>query len=459
MSTDSFRVLVIGAGTGGLCLAQSLTRAGIDVGVYERDRTRTDGLFGFRVGISPDGSRALRACLPSELFATFRATTAITPPYFNMYTEQFSELISIGGYADATGRDRAEAEYSVSRMTLRQILLTGLEAVVHFDKKFTHYQTHSDATVTAYFADGTPATGDILVGADGSNSPVRRQYLPHATLIDSGLYGITAKLPLDDHSRTLLPPRVLRGVTMITAPRGDSTIIHVMEFRWDTNGELKQNIGGNDATLLAAWPGLNFDNSRDYIMLGFGSHGRYLPADFMRLDGPSLHALLCERTARWHPHLRELFHLVDASTCFPINIRTSVRIDPWPTTTVTLIGDAIHTMTPGLGVGANTALRDAQILSANLITAHQAGTPALDAIADYESQMHGYAWDLVAKSLERFDANSAVYGSGIGARLALARQRIGMRMVNHLPPVKRKMQAAMNADRDHGPNDVSTTEE
>ena len=54
-------VIVIGAGTGGLCLAHGLKRAGITVNVYERDRTRKDGLQGYRVGLDADGSRALEA--------------------------------------------------------------------------------------------------------------------------------------------------------------------------------------------------------------------------------------------------------------------------------------------------------------------------------------------------------------------------------------------------------------
>lgn len=426
-------VIIIGAGTGGLCLAQRLHGAGVKVSVFERDRTRTDGLFGYRVGISPDGSRALRDCLPRELFETFKATTAITPQYTNFVTERLGELF----VADMPPpKDPDASERSVSRMTLRQVLLTGLEDVVQFDKKFTHYSQNPDGTVTAFFADGTSATGDLLVGADGTSSKVRAQYLPDARLVETDLFGITGKLPLTDSVRALLPPKMLRGVTMVFAPKGINSIFHVMEFEWQR--------GGNDAELLKRWPGLTFDNTRDYVMWGFGCHRRQLPPDFMSLPGPELHKIVLDRTRDWHPHLRELFSLADSTTCFPLNIRTSEPLDPWPSTNVTLIGDAIHTMTPGLGVGANTALRDAQILGDNLIR-----MSALDAVADYERQMHGYAWEAVVKSRERFNGNSLAYKPVIG-RAGLAMMRTGMRFVNHVRPLKRKVLAAEIRNRDHG---------
>ncbi len=105
----------------------------MSVRVFERDRTRRDGLQGYRVGISPAGSYAMKQCLSAELFDVFVATCARAPRYFNMLTEKMDELLSmdVGETADAV-----DSEKSVSRMTLRQVLLTGLEDVVEFDKRF-----------------------------------------------------------------------------------------------------------------------------------------------------------------------------------------------------------------------------------------------------------------------------------------------------------------------------------
>ncbi|KAF5130901.1 hypothetical protein E5D57_007250 [Metarhizium anisopliae] len=62
-------------------------------------------------------------------------------------TEKYQELLSLQDFSRASD-DGVGAEHSVSRMTLRQVLLTGLEDAVQFDKKLTHYHTKQDATVT-----------------------------------------------------------------------------------------------------------------------------------------------------------------------------------------------------------------------------------------------------------------------------------------------------------------------
>ncbi|WP_214413078.1 FAD-dependent oxidoreductase [Sphaerisporangium fuscum] len=444
------KVIVIGAGTGGLCLAQGLKRSGIEVAVYERDRTRSDGLQGYRVGIDPDGSRALHACLPKELYDTFVATCARAPRYGNIYTERLKEVLSVD--SGPVSADPVDSEKSVSRMTMRQVLLTGLEDEVRFGKVFARYSHGADGRVTAHFEDGTTDTADLLVAADGSNSRVRRQYLPHAGLEDSGLVGVTGKLPLTGETRTLLPPKAIEGVSMIFAPGGYSCILHVMEFKWDQRGELKNGIGGDDAELLAAWPGLTFDNTRDYIMWGFAGARRNLPSEVLSMSGPQLHRMVRELTGRWHPNLRELVAKTDPTTCFPLNIRTSVPIPQWDTTNVTLLGDAIHTMTPGRGVGANTALRDAAILRRELVAVRDGEKPLLAAVRAYETRMIDYGFDAVVKSRRQMSGDDPLHRPVIG-RIMLAGMRTAMRAVNHLPPLKRRMAKAQASYRGAGRDD------
>ena len=78
--------------------------------------------------------------------------------------------------------------------------------------------------------------------------------------------------------------------------------------------------------------------------------------------------------------LRTLIARSDPSTALPVNIRTSQPLAPWPTTNVTLLGDAIHTMTPGRGAGANTALRDARLLCKQLVAVRDGQLDLLAAI-------------------------------------------------------------------------------
>jgi 2-polyprenyl-6-methoxyphenol hydroxylase-like FAD-dependent oxidoreductase len=455
MATSPFHVIVIGAGTGGLCLAQGLKRAGIGVAVYERDRTRADGLQGYRVGIDADGKRALRANLPPELYQTFLATCAQRPLYANQLTHELKFLFSAGPEVLKGGDQRPEEDRdeSVSRMTLRQVLLTGVEDVVHFDKVFSRFTQHPDGTVTACFEDGTSATGDLLVAADGANSRVRRQYLPQARLVDTGLVGITGKTPLTPETRALLPQRMLEGVSMVHGPKGFMCIVHVMQFKWDTHGELRHGIGRTDAELIRAWPGLLYDNSRDYIMWGFAAADHWLPEDVTRMKGAALQRLVLDLTGDWHPNLRRIFALGDPASSFPLRIRTSEPIPPWPTTNVTLLGDAIHTMTPGRGVGANTALRDARLLTRKLVEADQGRLSLTDAVHDYETTMTGYAWDAVIRSRAQMDGHSRMHQAGLVGGFARAGMRTAMRVMNHLPPVKRKLVTAESTFRGAGRDD------
>jgi 2-polyprenyl-6-methoxyphenol hydroxylase-like FAD-dependent oxidoreductase len=64
-------------------------------------------------------------------------------------------------------------------------------------------------------------------------------------------------------------------------------------------------------------------------------------------------------------------------------------------------GDAIHSMSPSRGEGANTALRDAHLLRDVLVEAVSGGVALADVTARYEAEMPRYGFEAVANSVER----------------------------------------------------------
>jgi 2-polyprenyl-6-methoxyphenol hydroxylase-like FAD-dependent oxidoreductase len=394
------------------------------------------GRIGHRVGISPAGSYALQQNLPPEVFDLFVATCARSPKYFNIVTEQMDEVLSVDGIGDAE-IDPVNSEKSVSRMTLRQVLLTGLEDITAFGKQFERYEENADGTVTAFFADGSSATGDVLVGADGARSKLRKQRLPQARMEKTGIVSIGARVPSTPEARALVSEKVLRGVTLAMAPKGMGAIIHVMDFKWDANG-VKPRTAVADADIIRNWSGKQYDDSQDYMLWAIWAAQRWYPEDPEKLGPQELQRLALRMTEGWSPKFRKLIELSELETVNSINIRTSVPLDPWESSHVTLLGDAVHTMTPGRGVGANTALEDAALLCKRLVEVHQGKRDLVEAIHSYEGDMLEYSRHVVLESRKQMDARDAIHKPVIG-RVVLGVTRTVMRVANHLPLLKRKM--------------------
>jgi 2-polyprenyl-6-methoxyphenol hydroxylase-like FAD-dependent oxidoreductase len=429
------QVMIIGAGTGGLALAQALKQAGIGVTVYERDRTPRDAQGGYRVGISPGGSRALRECIPPALFELFAATCARAPRYFNMLTEQFSELLCL--QMTDEGADPVNGEKNVVRGILRQVLLTGLEGNVRFEKKFLRYEDNSDGTLTVHFEDGTRCTGDVLIGADGVGSRVRKQRLPYARHEVTGILSIGGKLPLTPETKVLLSEKMFYGMSMIMAPKGCGGIIHVLEFPWNRR-DATQRTAATTGDGIALGQALLNEYPQDAIGWGLWASHKQFPVDPKHLAGPELVRLALEMTRHWHPNLRKLIQLTDPTAVTYINVRTSVPVSPWESSNVTLLGDAIHTMTPGRGAGANTALRDAALLRKTLMEVSEGRKPMTAAIHEYEVEMLRYSTEAVLESRKQMNDEDMIHKPILG-RIQLAVMRTTMRLLNAIPPLKRRV--------------------
>ena len=82
----------------------------------------------------------------------------------------------------------------------------------------------------ARFEDGSTAEGDVLVGADGAGSRVRRQLLPHAQRIETGLVAVSGKVLLDATVRNKTPAAIFKGPTLVLGPRGGFMFAGAVEY-------------------------------------------------------------------------------------------------------------------------------------------------------------------------------------------------------------------------------------
>jgi len=376
-----FHVVVVGGGVGGLCLAQGLTKSGISVAVYERDTSAQLRNQGYRIGVKDTGAQALRDCLPGQLF-NLCVATSIRQATRMVFTDEhlrpkFSKPIP--------HVDPGVSGFGVNRLTLHEILLAGLDSVVYFGKRFHHYEYTADGRVRAHFADGTSAEADLLVGADGTNSAVRHQLLPDA-VIDELHWAVYGKTPITTGTLDWVPDVLIDTFNRVIGP--DDTAFAVATCR-----SLEPIADAADR--LA--PGLRLTAVPDY----FSWTMPLLQERLRTADAATLHQAAGDAVGEWHPAVRRLIAEADVAATFPVRITSARPVPPWDSTKVTLLGDAIHTMSPGRGDGANIALKDAQLLRNALVDVATGQVPAARAKQRYETAMLAYGFQAVADSLHK----------------------------------------------------------
>ena len=363
MSRSELHVIIVGGGIGGLCLAQGLKRNGVSVAVYERDQSPEARLQGYRLNIEPVGSRALHACLPPELWNVLLANAGDPGPRMGVFDEQLRELMQ----EDEQGAvvDPAQSHHAVSRATLRRLLLSGLDDVVQFNKQFVRYELSGSEGVTAFFSDGTSATGHLLVGADGSRSRVRRQLLPNSREAQVPAIGIGGKLPMTAETSAWLPSHLQSTKNMILPP---ADFLFTAAFRQRPAARQQPLPRNSQARSLGLEPEkFLFDaDEHDYVMWAFVANRRVIrdrPAEAL-----GWRQFVEQRMKGWNPTLQRLVHESDPQTIQAFDFSAAAKPNPWNTTHVTLIGDALHHMPPVGGMGGNAALHDAALLCDTLLS-------------------------------------------------------------------------------------------
>ncbi|MGQ4382858.1 FAD-dependent oxidoreductase [Streptomyces sp. SAS_270] len=333
-------VTIVGAGLGGLALARVLHVNGIDAVVYEREPSRDARGQGGMLDIH-SGQRALRE---AGLIDQFHAIARGEGQDMRLLEPDGTLLLQEDTPDDAP-LDRPE----VDRADLRNLLLDSLpERAVRWGHAFEHAD---DGLL--HFADGSSATYDLLVGADGAQSRVR-PLLTDARPAHLGQNVVEVGIPDIDRTHPDLAAMVGRGNYWVLG--------NGLSLAAQRNGDGRVRIG------------LSFYNTAEDW---FATSG--IPFD----DPAAARSRLIDLLHGWDPRFTALIAACD-DTVVPRSLTTLPVGLTWPSKPdVTLLGDAAHLMPP-VGEGANMALLDGALLALAL-AAHPDDVPT--AVQNYEREM------------------------------------------------------------------------
>ncbi|MFN3008753.1 FAD-dependent oxidoreductase [Mycolicibacterium wolinskyi] len=345
----SLSIAIIGAGLGGLVLARSLHQHGISATVYDAEASSSARSQGGLLDIHPPTGQA--ALHDAGLYNAFRSLIR-SGHDAKRITDRDGTIVF-----DWPGSSFG-ARPEVDRGELRNMLITALPAgTICWAHKATGVLAVPGQRPKVRFADGSSVTADIVVGADGAWSRVRRSV--------SGVE----------------PAYTGTCFIEIGSPPGQ-LLSH----------ESAQIIGRG--TLMAVAPGLGIlaHHNADGALSGYVAVNTTLE-QIASLDncGPAaMRAVLAQRFERWAPALVTLVldNLGDPRLrpiyALPIAHRWN-RVSG-----VTLIGDAAHLMSPFAGEGANLAMFDGAALAQQIAAQRD----------DVESALSTYEHALFPRSAE-----------------------------------------------------------
>ncbi|RZS45059.1 2-polyprenyl-6-methoxyphenol hydroxylase-like FAD-dependent oxidoreductase [Herbihabitans rhizosphaerae] len=373
------RIIISGAGVGGLATAQGLLAAGHEVVVLERGELQQAGPSGYRLRLDSRAMTVLARLLPASLFTALLASGSGRA--VNQRLTYLDQRLRPLGSTREGDRD----VLTIGRGPLLRLLAHGIADHVREHRETRSFQITPDH-VSITTTDGQTETGDVVIVAEGAHSPLRRQLLGDTggRVLDAGM--VSGRVPgrAADLGLTGIADALRHGYALATGRGGFGMFLSAHD-----------PVTGPAVDPTVAGP-IQPDLEDPYLIWALlGPTGRLPGTD----AGQSvLRAAVEDLTRAWHPDIAHLPRLTDPVSLRRVALYAAPPVPAWPTTAVTLLGDAVHVVPPTGGIGASTAIRDAGHL-VDALTGIGDRPALLNALHQYEQTMRDYADDIVTGSI------------------------------------------------------------
>lgn len=318
-------VIIIGGGIGGLASALFCKKAGLNPTVYE-SRESQKHEYGGGLQVAPNGIAVLDMLgLATELEENGHVATGMS--FRNHKGEELCKLShqqpSITGYPAV----------NCKRWTLLRLLEEECErkgVTIKYSKQFERLEDVHTSTPVAVFQDGEQARGDLIIGADGIHSTVRKILFPTKKPEYTGIVGAGGFLD-SKHREDIAQAEAEQSLILIFGKKSFfgfsrcAPLSNHHPFMW--------------------WSTFPCQKS---------------PDELRNLTEEDIRSMLKELHHDWIPPIPNL--VAKGDSLILTRICDIAHLDSWYEGRVILLGDAAHAVSPHSGQGASMALEDAVYL-------------------------------------------------------------------------------------------------
>lgn len=322
MSDSNCKIIIAGAGIGGLSAAACLLLDGHDVEIYEQ----APALGEVGAGIQQSANSTL---VQRHIGVLDRIKTqAVAPPVTQFRIFDSGEVLQELDLAE-THEERHGAPYlQIHRADLHEALAERIMELkpdaIHLNSTAEGYEENGSGA-TLKLADGRRAEGDLVIGADGIKSSIRLQIAGANTPEYTGDAAWRLTVPVDR-----LPDGIMDGKSSIWVGPDKHAVIYFLR-----NGSL-----------------LNFVAAVECEVSPEESWTQTQSWDDLKADMEG-----------WHPEIQAIIDAVDRDQCYRWALNVHPPLNNWSSDYATLLGDAAHPTLPYLAQGAAMAVEDGAILT------------------------------------------------------------------------------------------------